>query len=81
MNITKILSVILVSLIIITGCSKKEINNETQKVIPVEVSIVKKSSIDRDIELVGTLAAWKEANLGAQTSEGFKKFMLKKAQE
>jgi len=76
MNITKILSVILVSLIIIIGCSKKEINNETQKVIPVEVSVVKKSSIDRDIELVGTLAAWKEANLGAQTSGRIQKIYV-----
>jgi len=76
MNITKILSVILVSLIIIIGCSRKEINNETQKVIPVEVSVVKKSSIDRDIELVGTLAAWKEANLGAQTSGRIQKIYV-----
>ncbi|MDH7605477.1 MAG: efflux RND transporter periplasmic adaptor subunit [Melioribacter sp.] len=76
MNITKILSVILVSLIIIIGCSKKEINNETQKIIPVEVSVVKKSSIDRNIELVGTLAAWKEANLGAQTSGRIQKIYV-----
>ncbi len=76
MNITKILSGVFIFLIIITGCSKKEINNETQKVIPVEVSVVKKSSIDRDIELVGTLAAWKEANLGAQTSGRIQKIYV-----
>lgn len=76
MNITKITSVIFISLIILSGCSKKEINNETQKVIPVEVTIVKKSSIDRDIELVGTLNAWKEANLGAQTSGRIQKIYV-----
>jgi len=76
MKITKIISVIFISLIIFSGCSKKEINNETQKVIPVEVTVVKKSSIDRDIELVGTLSAWKEANLGAQTSGRIQKIYV-----
>jgi len=66
----KILSVFIIVLFVIIGCSKKENTNgkSIEQVIPVEVIEVKKGDVQRDIELVGTLAAWKEANLGAQTT-------------
>jgi len=51
----------------VTGCSKK--NNEDKEIpIPVEAIKVKTANIQREIELVGTLTAWKEADLAAQTT-------------
>lgn len=70
MNKTKSLLLILLSVLIIAGCGKKETNNQnnSEKAIPVEITLVKKSMIDREVELVGNLLAWKEANLAAQTT-------------
>ncbi len=76
MKIVKFLSIVIISLILLTGCKKKNIINETESSIPVEVTLIKKSSIDRNIELVGTLSAWKEANLGAQTSGRIQKIYV-----
>ncbi|MCX7798029.1 MAG: efflux RND transporter periplasmic adaptor subunit [Melioribacter sp.] len=69
MNTSRFISLLLLLLILINGCTKKEIKNDNAtNIIPVEVTLVKKSNIDRTLELVGTLSPWKEANLGAQTS-------------
>lgn len=74
----KILSFIILILFLVSGCSKNESSNEKniEQIIPVEVITVKKADIDRDIELVGTLAAWKEANLGAQTTARIEKIYV-----
>ncbi len=62
--------ILLSALLFVTACGKKEEanNNNAETIIPVEVHKVKKEYIDREITAVGTLSAWKEANLGAQTT-------------
>lgn len=62
--------ILLMALLLVTACGKKdEANkNNTVDIIPVEITKVKKEYIDREINAVGTLVAWKEANLGAQTT-------------
>lgn len=78
MNMTKFLSAIFLFIVLFIGCGKKEENSNTneEKIIPVEITVVKKSNIERDLELVGTLAAWKEANLGAQTTARVQKIYV-----
>jgi len=78
MNILKLVVALSLSSVIFISCSKKEDNSQkiSDAAIPVEVSVVKKSSIQREIELVGTLAAWKEANLGAQTTGRIEKIYV-----
>lgn len=77
MNTSRFLSIFLLLVILVTGCAKKESKNESLvNTIPVEVTQIKKSSIDRTLELVGTLSAWKEANLGAQTSGRIQKIFV-----
>jgi len=78
MNKSKILFSFLFLLLVLTGCSKQEGNTENvaERVIPVETITISKTDIQRDIELVGTLAAWKEANLGAQTTARIEKIYV-----
>jgi RND family efflux transporter MFP subunit len=77
MKLFKYLLLIIITLFLV-GCSKNKPNNENQikEAIPVEVTAVKKSSIDREIELVGNLLAWREANLGAQTTARIQKIYV-----
>jgi len=72
-----LISLILISSTIFTSCSKENnsLNNSTTA-IPVEVSVVKKSTIQKELELVGTLSAWKEANLAAQTTARIQKIYV-----
>lgn len=78
MNKTKSILLILLSVVIVSSCGKKGNNNQpkTDEAIPVEVNLVKKSMIDREIELVGNLIAWKEANLAAQTTARVQKIYV-----
>ncbi len=78
MNRLKLFLSLTLIIIVFIGCSKKDnnINNETDTAIPVNVTLVKKSAVQRDIELVGTLAAWKEANLGAQNTARIEKIFV-----
>ncbi|MEP0862564.1 MAG: efflux RND transporter periplasmic adaptor subunit [Ignavibacterium sp.] len=78
MNKAKSLLIIFLSALIVVSCGKKENNNQnkTDEAIPVEVTLVKKSMIDREIELVGNLMAWKEANLAAQTTSRVQKIYV-----
>lgn len=78
MNKAKSLLIIFLSALIVVSCGKKENNNQnkTDEAIPVEVTLVKKSMIDREIELVGNLMAWKEANLAAQTTARVQKIYV-----
>lgn len=78
MNKAKSLLLILLSALIVVSCGKKENNNQNKsdETIPVEVTLVKKSMIDREIELVGNLMAWKEANLAAQTTARVQKIYV-----
>lgn len=78
MNKAKSLLIIFLSALIVVGCGKKENNNQnkTDEAIPIEVTLVKKSMIDREIELVGNLMAWKEANLAAQTTARVQKIYV-----
>lgn len=78
MNKLKLIATVFLIGIVFISCSKKEDNTKknSDTAIPVDVTLVKKSSIQRDIELVGTLAAWKEANLGAQTTGRIEKIYV-----
>ena len=78
MNKLKLAAVIFFFSIVFISCSKEEDNTQknSDSAIPVEVTAIKKSSIQRDIKLVGTLAAWKEANLGAQTTGRIEKIYV-----
>ncbi|MGK9369374.1 efflux RND transporter periplasmic adaptor subunit [Melioribacter sp. Ez-97] len=58
------------------GCSSKKEEVKENKPIPVEVTRVETTSIEREIELVGTLQPWKEANLGAQTTGRVEKIFV-----
>ena len=73
-----LISLILLSTTIFTSCSKEKdnLNNNSTTAIPIEVSIVKKSTIQKELELVGTLSAWKEANLAAQTTARIQKIYV-----
>lgn len=78
MKSIKYFSLVIITLILIVSCGKKENNNKTQtaEAIPIEVTLVKKTSIDREVELVGNLVAWREANLGAQTTARIQKIYV-----
>jgi len=78
MNKLTVTSLILLSSAIFISCSKKtnNLNNNSTAAIPVEVSIVKKSTIQKELELVGTLSAWKEANLAAQNTARIQKIYV-----
>ena len=78
MNKLKLIAVLFITTIVFVSCSGKEEKPQitSNAAIPVEVTLVKKSTIQRDIELVGTLAAWKEANLGAQTTSRIEKIYV-----
>lgn len=78
MNKLKLFLVLILFVTIFISCSSKNENrnNAEDAAIPVDVTLVKKSSILRDIELVGTLAAWKEANLGAQNTGRIEKIYV-----
>lgn len=70
MNKVKFIAALFLSAVVFISCSKKEDNTQKNSGagIPVEVTLIKKSMIDREVELVGNLMAWKEANLAAQTT-------------
>ncbi|MGQ9642962.1 MAG: efflux RND transporter periplasmic adaptor subunit [Ignavibacterium sp.] len=78
MKLFKYFSLIILTILFLGGCGKKQTNNQNQttEAIPVEVTVVKKTSIDREIELVGNLLAWREANLGAQTTARVQKIYV-----
>lgn len=78
MKLFKYFSLIILTILFLGSCGKKQTNNQNQttEAIPVEVTVVKKSSIDREIELVGNLLAWREANLGAQTTARVQKIYV-----
>ncbi len=78
MKFIKYFSLIIITLLLMVSCGKKENNNKTQiaEAIPIEVTLVKKSSIDREVELDGNLLAWHETNLGAQTTARIQKIYV-----
>lgn len=78
MKFFKYFTLIILTIVFLGSCGKKQSNNQNQakEVIPVEVTVVKKTSIDREIELVGNLLAWREANLGAQTTARVRKIYV-----
>ncbi len=58
------------SIFYFTSCNRNEANdkNAVDPVIPVETITVKDSTVNRVIQAVGSILAWKEANLGAQSA-------------
>lgn len=78
MKLFKYFTLIILTIVFLGSCGKKQSNNQNQakEAIPVEVTVVKKTSIDREIELVGNLLAWREANLGAQTTARVRKIYV-----
>lgn len=78
-----IITLPLISLLI-SSCSNDEGkagNNNVNNAVPVVVSAVKDTIITRSIDLVGTLAPWKEANLGAQTTGRIEKIFVEEGSE
>jgi len=72
------------SLLFAAGCSKEDNNTNgknTTEAIPVETKKVEKSNLNQTIDLVGTLYAWKEANLGAQTTGRIEKIFVEEGSE
>ena len=70
--------------LLLTSCSNDEGeagNNNINNAVPVVVSTVKDTIITRSIDLVGTLAPWKEANLGAQTTGRIEKIFVEEGSE
>ena len=66
-------------LVLFSGCSNDSDtapNNNKNETVPVEVSIIEDTVINRSINLVGTLAPWKEADLGAQTTARINKIFV-----
>lgn len=78
MKLTKLVLIPLLFLLMLNSCGKEEVNNQVDNniSIPIEISNVKISNIQRDIELIGTLSASKEANLGAQTTGRIQKIYV-----
>ncbi len=76
----KILTTILISAFII-GCGNKTENISDDLVIPVEVQQVGKIKIERSLDFAGTVMAWRETNLGAQTSGRIEKIYVKEGDE
>lgn len=78
MKLAKLVFIPLLFVLMLNCCGKEETNNQIDNntSIPVEISNVKISNIQRDIQLVGTLSAWKEANLGAQTTARIQKIYV-----
>lgn len=61
----------ILSIFYFESCNRNEAADEKLKadpVIPVETFMVQDSTIDRIVEAIGNITAWKEANLGAQNS-------------
>ena len=77
-NIFLILAAIgTLSAILLWGCGKSTEETKTEeKIVPVEVTKISDSDINRDLEFVGTLSPWKEANLAAQTTARIQKIYV-----
>lgn len=76
----KILTTILLAAFLI-GCGSKTENTNDDPVIPVEVHQVGKIIIERTLDFAGTVMAWRETNLGAQTSGRIEKIYVKEGDE
>lgn len=72
-----ILSITL-SILFFWGCGNKteQTVEQEEKIVPVEVTKIKDIDIKRDLEFVGTISAWKEANLAAQTTARIQKIYV-----
>lgn len=69
-------------IIFFIGCgSKTENSNNDPEVIPVETINIKTMRIERTLDFAGTIMAWREANLGAQTPGRVEKIYVKEGDE
>ncbi|MDI6802617.1 MAG: efflux RND transporter periplasmic adaptor subunit [Bacteroidota bacterium] len=67
--------------VLLVGCGSKTNNTNYEPVIPVEVHQVGKMKIERTLDFAGTVMAWRETNLGAQTSGRIEKIFVKEGDE
>lgn len=67
--------------IFFVGCGSKNENANADRVIPVEIHQVSKMKIERTLDFAGTVMAWRETNLGAQTSGRIEKIYVKEGDE
>ncbi|MBU1298887.1 MAG: efflux RND transporter periplasmic adaptor subunit [Bacteroidetes bacterium] len=77
--INSFLAIVLLASMMI-GCGTKS-NNVDEPVIPVEVKTVEKLKVERTLDFAGTIMAWRETNLGAQTSGRIEKIFVKEGDE
>lgn len=61
--------------------SKTQNSNNDPEIIPVETITVKTMKIDKTLDFAGTIMAWREANLGAQTPGRVEKIYVKEGDE
>lgn len=78
-KLSQILFLTIISLIIF-GCTKEN-NNKDDLVIPVEVTTINKMKLEKTLDFAGTLMAWRETNLGAQTSGRIEKIYVQEGSE
>ncbi len=77
-----IIALLTTTIIFIIGCSNKTQNlNNDPELIPIETIPVKIMKIDRTLDFSGTIMAWREANLGAQTPGRIEKIYVKEGDE
>ncbi len=76
----KIFTAILLTAFLI-GCGSKTEKTNEEPIIPVEVQQVGKMKIERTLDFAGTVMAWRETNLGAQTSGRIEKIYVKEGDE
>lgn len=78
MNTKNLVFTLLLSALVLWGCGKdtNDNNSNVEKVVPVEITKINDSEIMSDLTFVGTLSAWKEANLAAQTTARIRKIYV-----
>lgn len=81
-SIIKIVTILLLT-VIISGCTDnaKNLSNNNIDVVPVETEKIKPIRIERTLDFSGTIIAWREANLGAQTPGRIEKIYVKEGDE
>lgn len=71
-----------VTFLVFSGCGEKnETSSDLDESIPVETVDVKVRMIERTLKFAGNILAWRETNLGAQTSGRIEKIFVKEGDE
>ncbi|RCK72606.1 MAG: putative Co/Zn/Cd efflux system membrane fusion protein [Ignavibacteriae bacterium] len=76
-----IIAILIISFILIGCGSKTQNTNNDPEIISIETTPVKVMKIERTLDFSGTIMAWREANLGAQTPGRIEKIYVKEGDE